>query len=152
MENDEISRFKKMTNHFKRHRTIYITAGVCFVGGAVLVGFTMPIMKKLFISPELLGTASPELLGTGERTVSSFNSNVKIIGNQNHINLQQIISANRQGAPSWVVRCLETGEVYPSQRAAAIANGLAESDLSRHLNGIRELSEGLHFERICMAA
>lgn len=141
----------EIKEHFEKYKVYYVGAA-CLVVGVGLAYFTLPIMKKLFISPEMLGTASPEMLGTGEKTVSSFNANVRFIGDNNHINLQQVISANRQGAPSWVVRCLESGEVYPSQRAAAIANGIAESDLSRHLNGLRDLAENLHFERICMAA
>lgn len=141
----------EIKEHLKKYQTLYIGAA-CLAVGVGLACFTPPIMKKLFISPEMLGTASPEMLGTWEKTVSIFNPDVKVLGSNNHINLQQVISANRSGAPSWVVRCLETGEVYPSQRSAAIANGIAESDLSRHLNGIRDLAENLHFERICMAA
>lgn len=139
---------EKVKQHFTKHKTKYIV-----VGAVVIAGITWAIVRqKSHISPELLGTASPELLGTGENVISVFAPNTHIRGDNNHINLQQVISANRQGAPSWVVRCLETGEVYSSQRSAAIANGIAESDLSRHLNGIRDLSEGLHFERICLAA
>ena len=141
----------EIKEHFERYKMYYVGAA-CFVIGVGLAYFTLPIMKKLFISPEMLGAASPEMLGTGEKTVSIFNPEVKVLGSNNHINLQQVISANRSGAPSLVVRCLESGEVYPSQRSAAIANGIAESDLSRHLNGIRDLAENLHFERICMAA
>ena len=135
-------------DHLHRYKTAYsIGAGIIIgVSVAVLAGH---IMKKSFISSELLGTASSELLGTGKR-MTSFIFNPSTKGGD--INVQQIIEALRPGPPSWVVRCLETGEVFSSQRAAAIANDLAESDLSRHLNGLRELREGLHFERICMAA
>lgn len=105
------------------------------------------------ISPELLGTTSPELLGTGESAVSIFSPHLAINNSPNTVlNLKQVINSNRKGAPSWVVRCVETGQIYTSQRAAALSTGIAESDISRHLNGLRELSENLHFERICLAA
>ena len=61
------------------------------------------------------------------------------------------ISADRQGPPSWVVRCLETGDVFKSQRTAARELNVTPSNLSRHLNGLQDTAQGLHFERIAMA-
>lgn len=165
---------ERVKEHVKKHKELYLGIGV----GIGLAGITCLIMKDKnlravllqgadgqdavttgfmvsspHISPELLGTTSPELLGTGESAVSIFSPHLAINNSPNTVlNLKQVINSNRKGAPSWVVRCVETGQIYTSQRAAALATGIAESDISRHLNGLRELSENLHFERICLAA
>jgi hypothetical protein len=67
-------------------------------------------------------------------------------------NVVTVIEANRQGSPSWVVRCKETGQIFMSQKSAAEAMGLPASDISRHLNGVLDHARGYTFERICMAA
>ena len=66
--------------------------------------------------------------------------------------LNYTITSNRQGPPSWVVRCIETGEVFSSQNKAAEVLGISKQDLSKHLNKTMDTADGLHFERICMAA
>ena len=62
------------------------------------------------------------------------------------------ISSRRKGGPSWVIRCIETGDIFRSQLNAANEMNLPASEISRHLNGIIENVRGYHFERICMAA
>ena len=66
--------------------------------------------------------------------------------------LNYTVEANRQGPPSWVVRCLETGEVFSSQNKAAEVLNVSPHDISLYLNGLKDNAGGLHFERICMAA
>lgn len=63
-----------------------------------------------------------------------------------------VISADRSGPPSWVVRCKETGDVFSSQKSAALVMDLSQSELSKHLNGMMDHVRGYHFDRICMAA
>jgi hypothetical protein len=63
-----------------------------------------------------------------------------------------MIEANRQGPPSWVVRCKETSDIFMSQKAAAKEMGLSASHLSDHLSGGMDHVRGFTFERICMAA
>jgi hypothetical protein len=41
----------------------------------------------------------------------------------------------KQGPPSYVIRCVETGEIFTSQAEACRKLGLDPSTLSRHLNG-----------------
>lgn len=62
-----------------------------------------------------------------------------------------IIQLDRSGPLSWVIRCVETGEEFMSQHAAAVAKGISETNLSKHLNGFQEHAGGLHFERIGLA-
>lgn len=49
------------------------------------------------------------------------------------------------------IRCIETGEIYESAAAAARLTGVAQGNLSKHLNnnpGYKRL-KGLTFERVC---
>ena len=111
------------------------------------------------------GAVSPDQANTGAFIDQSIGftigeaaqSTIGILGHKIDIkdttlNMVSYISADRQGPPSWVVRCLETGDVFTSQRAAALAMNLAQDHLSNHLNGTRDNVNGYHFERICMAA
>jgi hypothetical protein len=43
--------------------------------------------------------------------------------------------ARKQGPPSYVIRCIETGEIFTSQAEACRQLGIDPSRLSRHLNG-----------------
>lgn len=114
--------------HVARHKTAYL------IGSFVVVaGITYLVVRKM-------------TSGQDNVTVRSFN----ILSN--HPSIVTMIESNRQGPPSWVVRCLDTGEWFSSQRAAALANGIYESHLSQHLNGLQDHVNGLHFERVCIAA
>ena len=141
------TRFERVKHHIQDNKRSYLAFG----GGVIFAAGTMLVMRRSSISLALRETAGPALRGTGENSVFSFVSPTTIAG-KTTINVSQIVDAHRQGAPSWVVRCIETGETFVSQRQAALAKGLSESRLSTHLNGITENLDGLHFERICMAA
>ena len=135
--NDVVSRVK---THVKKHKEGYITGGV-FVA---LAGITVLIVRNQHqcISSSVTGTAGHSV------TVTGHNIEIK----DNTLNMVSYISSERQGPPSWVVRCVETDQVYTSQRNAAIAMEIAESNISKHLNGLQESAEGYHFVRLCMAA
>jgi hypothetical protein len=51
-----------------------------------------------------------------------------------------------------VVRCIETDEVFTSQKKAALTMNIPQTELSQHLRGLRDTVHGRTFERICMAA
>jgi hypothetical protein len=70
----------------------------------------------------------------------------------NVMNNVSYFAANRPGPPSWVIRCLETNELFMSQAQAAFEMELLPCEISNHLNGLRDDVRGFHFERICMAA
>lgn len=135
----------KIKDHFKRHKTLYISIGCVAVGIGIAV-LTGRIMKNLdqrdFIVLPRRDFIVPDVKGS----IVNYGPNNGIVGNVSYI------SANRQGPPSWVIRCLETGQLYTSQNSAAETMGLSKSNVSRHLNGLLETAEGYHFERICMAA
>ncbi len=68
------------------------------------------------------------------------------------LNSVSFILSNRQGPPSWVVRCKETGDIFASQNSAANGMNLPANEISKHLNGVMDTVRGFTFERICMAA
>ena len=63
-------------------------------------------------------------------------------------NVVTVIEREGRGHPGYLVRCLETGRVFPSQDAAARSIGAYPSILSSHLQGKHSDVFGLHFERI----
>jgi hypothetical protein len=120
--------FKNVRSHFERHKIAY-----SFGAGLAIAGITCLIMR---------GVRSQHI-GRGISVVAD--------GSVVKDNLF-LISSRRQGAPSWVVRCLETGEIFSSQLSAAKEMNLPASELSQHLNGKMDHVRGFTFERICMAA
>jgi hypothetical protein len=123
-------------NHIKRHQVIYSLGA-----GIGIAGITAFIMRDIAftepISSSVTGTANSSVTGIGNKVVMK---NVSFI------------SSLRQGPPSWVIRCKETGQIFTSQREASLLMNITETNLSKHLNGLQATAEGWHFERICMAA
>ena len=126
---------QKIKTHVQNHREAYI-AGI--VG--VVAGITWTLMRS--------GSGSTIL----RDTIVKAQRDTIVLGKNATLNQVSYFDSLRQGPPSWVVRCLETGNVFTSQRAAAMAMELPETRLSQHLNGVTDHVGGYHFERICMAA
>lgn len=124
-------------DHIKRHKRAYL------LGSHIAVaGITYAIMRSTIAQRGMgVGIAQRGILNT-----ASFS-----FGKKSSLNNVSFILSNRQGPPSWIIHCLETGETFLSQRAAAFAKGVNESDLSQHLNGLHENVNGLHFERLGVA-
>lgn len=121
--------------HFQRNKTrYYIGSGV---GAAVITYIIMRGVTLHHISRGISVTA---------------NRGISVVGKSVVMENVSYISSNRMGAPSWVVRCLETGEIFTSQLAAAREMGLPASEISKHLNKVMDHVRGFHFERICLAA
>jgi hypothetical protein len=121
--------------HISRHKVAY-----SFGSGFIVAGITFCIMRGVASQPISRGIAV-----TAERGIA-------VLGKKVVMNNVSYISAHRQGPPSWVVRCLETGHIFSSQNSAALEMGILKSDLSQHLNGVKDHANGFHFERICLAA
>ena len=125
---------ESVSNHFKRHKTLYLTGGVAIVA---VVGTTL-YFKKIVIPREI------------DTHVSASIKNI-VIGNHNTVHNTQYTKVIRRGHPGFVVRCVETGELFASQNRAADLLGLDRTALSKHLNGKTEHLNGLHFERVGLA-
>lgn len=125
----------KFKNHLTKHKWKYILGGTIVVAGITMLITRHRLVPHIEYSSNVFAQDSINVLGKNVVT-----------------NNVSFISSNRQGSPSWVVRCLETDQVFTSQNSAAKALNISASNLSQHLNGILEHADGLHFERICMAA
>lgn len=122
--------------HVKKHQVAY-----SFGAGVVVAGFTCIIMRDV---------RSFESIGRGIAVTAE--RGIAVLGKKVEMNNVSYFYSNRQGPPSWVVRCLETNDIFSSQSAASKYLGLTASELSQHLNGRKDHVLGYHFERICMAA
>lgn len=127
---------REIKKHVKDHRTVYL----CAATGVAVAGITCLIMRSV----------SSQHISRGSAVTA--NRGIAVVGKSVVMNNVSYISSNRQDSPSWVVRCIETGAIYSSQRAAAMAMDLSEQEISKHLNGVRDHVRGFTFERICMAA
>lgn len=127
-------KIEEVKEHLRKYKEAYIVGGI---GLAAITGLIVRDRVHLPISRGISVTAD---------------RGIAVIGKRVMMNNVSYISADRQGPPSWVVRCKETGEVKTSQREMAILMGLPENEISRHLNGLRDHVRGFHFERLCLAA
>lgn len=129
---EEVNVGDEIKSHFERNKAAYIS-GIMFVGFA----FLMTKSSSSHIDREISVTAK---------------NGVAVNGNKVMLSNVTVIAANRQGPPSWVIHNKTTGDFAPSQRAMAIHDGISESNLSQHLNGIQDSVSGMKYERVCMAA
>lgn len=126
---------ERAKTHIKEHLVEYTIAVV-----GLTAGITVLVMRS---------AASKDI----SRAIGVTAGRDIVVARKNLVmNSVSFISAERQGPPSWVVRCKETGNIFTSQRAAALAMDLSEQHISSHLNGSRDHVDGFNFERICMAA
>lgn len=123
-ETQSSARAQKIKDHFSKHRELYIRSGLV-IGTAVF-------------STALSHATRPMIVTAQGKNFASVGNNVTI--NYNDL--------RRRGTPQNVIRCVETGVIYPSQNAAATELGISAADLSKHLNHGLALLKGLHFERV----
>ncbi len=142
--------------HVEKHKTLYF----CGVTTLVVAGITTLIMRDRY---ETLATGGVYGSKTEKNSITMrsprdhvsetyIQGGISVRGKSNSLNMVSYFDSNRQGPPSWVVRCLETGALFTSQKSAALEMDLLPSELSKHLNGLMENVRGFTFERICMAA
>ena len=143
----------KLSDHLEKHKWKYILGGTIVVAGIT----TLIVRKNL----GLLGGPYPRLLGgpggsgkiAVDNTARSFSFNMfsDNAGNTtiNH-NAVTTIHNGARGNSGFVTRCVDTGEVFSTQNAAAKAFNISPSVLSSHLNEGVPLKEGLTFERLAL--
>lgn len=115
---------QKVKGHFEKHKIKYIVGGTCLVaGGAVGV----------YLGNK--GIINVQLVNTGEVTqVQNIDKSVNIL--------------SRRGHAGDVIRCLETGETFASQKRAAEVYGVNQGDISKHLKGKKDSVKGMTFEKV----
>ena len=103
--------------------------------------------KKLYFvggTGAAVGAAAMFLLTRGNvQIVDSF----RILSPSKNTNVV-VAQLARRGHPGNVIRCLDTGEVFSSQRRAAELLGINRYELWEHLNGLKPDVSGLKFEKI----
>ena len=112
----------RVKDHFDRYKTVYISAGVI----ALSIGVGIIIGKKI---------------DTHDLPTNVISNSTEAI-----INNGSLIQNNFQGHLSKIVRCIETGEIWPSIRKAAEDLDVKASDISKVINGHSESAGGMHFE------
>ena len=121
--------FDKVKAHVGRHKVAYTAGTVVVVAG---VSFYIGVR---------LGSAR-----------ISLDNSATLVGINSKLNHTVNVLVERPGPPSWMIRCIETGEEFLSQRSAAFAHGISPVDLSSHLNGYLENVNGKHYVRTGLAA
>ena len=116
------TRKTRIKNHLQTHKTTYIAGTTGIIVGAA--GATLLIAR---VNPQINVI---RILSSGDDYIT------------------QITELVRRGHPGYVVKCIETGETFASQGRAAELLKLSASDLSKHLNGMKDAVKGLHFARI----
>ena len=139
---EEVDVTEDIRSHFQKNKNAYI---------AGIVGFTFASITCLYMRGRYEALAPGGAYGPETADTLVTMRPLSLLSNR-MTNVVTVIDSNRQGPPSWVVRCLETGNIFTSQNAAADAMGLSATNLSQHLNGVQDSVNGFTFERICMAA
>lgn len=111
-----------------------------FTVGVIFTGVTVVVTRKI--------------------TLRYFPTNVMRINNGGVININNGVSyfttyARRQGPPSYVIRCVETGQIFTSQAEACRVLGISQREMSRHLNhhpGFETITGNKTWQRKAIAA
>lgn len=129
----------KIKAHIKKHKYKYGYAATVIA----TAGITWLIMRSNIARGEVSeGIARGEISNT-----ASFN-----FRSPNTVNVITVLERDGRGHPGYPVRNVETKHVFLSQHEAARAFGVSESLISGHLNGKFPDVDGLHFERVNIAA
>lgn len=132
-------RIEKIKEHIHRHKVAYS----CGATAVVVAGITCVVMRGRYEALANGGAYGPKTIDTSV-TVRPLS----ILSRQE--TAVSVISRNGRGHPGYIIRCVETGEYFSSQRITALLKNISETILSKHLNGILEDAEGLHFERVAL--
>ena len=81
---------------------------------------------------QTLGNASPIIFANGD-VKSKITTNVY---------------KNKKGHPGYLTGCIDTNDVFESQKKAASAFGISDKAMSEHLKGKLPDANGHHFERV----
>lgn len=94
-----------------------------------------------------IGLTTGTVLGIGVsgKAVTIVDSFKITLVNWKSPHISQTVVTEIRGHRGNMVKCLETGDIYPSQNVAASVLGLNSANLSQHLNGKRAQAGGLHF-------
>ena len=166
----------KIKAHIERNKRRYIIGGAV-AGTITLALITRYVMRRgftprMYIRPK----SSEDVHTTNLQGDSSYSQGLKnglalqtVPGtsfagpvSQTHGNASPIIFANgdvkakittnvyknKKGHPGYLTRCIDTSDVFESQKKAASAFGISDKVMSEHLKGKLPDANGHHFERV----
>jgi hypothetical protein len=136
---------ERVRNHIKEHKIEYACAATFVITAVGVAGITALIMRGRY---EALAPGGAYGLKTIDTSVTM--RPLSIFSDQN--NIVTVIHRDGRGHPGYIIRNIETGELFVSQREAAEAFGISENILSKHLAGKIDNAEGHLFERLALAA
>lgn len=131
--------WKRFKSHVERNKKVYIVSGVSVVLG-IVGGYLLP--KSVEGRGDVYEGPVIDL-----DSLEIEDSEVNILSPQTHI---YNTTNNYGGYQSKIVKNLDTGEVFESQKAAAESVGVSEQAMSRHLSGCSDDIHGNVFDRIGM--
>lgn len=127
------AKLKKAKEHIVENREVYISGIVCF---------TVGVAVSQFISTT---TNTPQVVGGS----ASNDNDVQVGGDVNApitINQNATVVNNFGGRLCKIVKCVDTGEIFETAKAAAKSAGVDPVTMSKHLNGKRDHLFGMTYE------
>lgn len=118
MDDDQESRLDRVKKHLKENKQVYLVGAGCLATG-------------YFLRPQVVNIVDV--------------CNLKYKSPTTNVVVTNVI---RRGHPGNIIRCIDTGEVFASQRRAAQALGIHPYELYRHLSGHLETAGGHIFENL----
>jgi hypothetical protein len=128
---EEVDLTKEVKNHFERNKSAYISGLGC--------------LGMVFLMTRGRHVVAPNV-PAGQNVVTV--RPLSLLSNRVTTSVVTVIEREGRGHPGYIVKCIETGELFTSQKRAALAQGVSDSTFSQHLNGLRPHVGGLHFERV----
>jgi len=126
-------KWQAVKDHLNRNQAAYIS-GV--TTGILCAGTTMLIMRGRHAENSMSSDGHD---GVTMRLFNFFRNNNSIV---------TVIEREGRGHPGYLVRCIESGNVFTSQSKAANSMNIPEIVISKHLTGKFPDANGYHFERI----
>jgi hypothetical protein len=128
-------KIQKIKDHFVRNQAAYISGGTGILVGA---GITLIIMRGRHAG--IRGVPD-----TAENSV--FVRPLSFLSTQTN-NIVTVVERENRGHPGYLIRCLETNEIFTSQKQAARAKNVSDAIFSLHVRRKLDDINGLHFERM----
>ena len=123
-EENDMNKLNNVKKHFKTNKNAYISGATALAVGVVgTKALSNPVAVQKAINQGMLIWKPVQ-------------------------NLEQTTVLVRRGHPGFIIKCVETGEVFASKARACEALNIARADLSKHLSGAQEAVKGLHFENL----
>ena len=131
----------QIKEHVSEHKALYIVGSL-----GVVAGFTCIIVRGQCPGvPRVPESSVPRVLD-GPTTVTA--RPLSFFSTRQTTNVVNVIERTGRGHPGYIVHCVETQELFPSQYEAARQLNTSPSIVSGHLNGKLPDVNGVHLERV----